>query len=88
WLLYDADAIARAFREHLRPRLPGNPELLADPKKSLREIIWKRYRKQYLNTVHNSQIAKHIQISRLRRAGSFLPHLTFTAKVRAAIQQT
>jgi hypothetical protein len=32
WLLYDGDAIARAFGEHRRPQLPHDPEVLSDPK--------------------------------------------------------
>lgn len=82
WLLYDGDAIAVAFNENRRPRLPGNPESLADPKRHLRDLIWKNYRKHYLNTVHNSLIAKHIDVSLLRRSGSFTPHLGFVGTVR------
>jgi hypothetical protein len=50
WLLYDSRAIAVAFHEHQRPRLPGNPESLMDPKKHLRDLIWGKYRKEYLNS--------------------------------------
>ena len=37
WLLYDGWAIAAAFRENQRPKLPGNPENISDPKKYLRD---------------------------------------------------
>jgi uncharacterized protein DUF4276 len=86
WLLYDSRAIARAFRETLRPPLPGNPELLWDPKEHLRSIIRIRYRKTYLTTVHNPLIAKHIDVSLLRQSRSFSPHFGFAAAVRARIR--
>jgi hypothetical protein len=44
WLLYDASAIASAFRERLLPPLPGNPESLQDPKKYLGDLIKKKIR--------------------------------------------
>ena len=82
WLLYDAAAIIRAFREHERPRLPGNPELLTNPKRHLRDLIWTRYRKNYLNTVHNGLIAKFIDASLLGRSSSFRPHFGFICAVK------
>jgi hypothetical protein len=87
WLLYDPRAIATAFREHTLPRLPGNPESLPDPKKHLGNLIWGTYKKKYLNTIHNAQIAKHIQAARLRGCPSFAPHFEFTAAVRATIRE-
>jgi hypothetical protein len=82
WLLYDGKAIAAAFNEHRSPPLPGNPEMLSDPKKHLRELIRRRYRKEYFNTIHNVQIAKHIDPSMLKGARSFSPHIGFTAALR------
>jgi hypothetical protein len=82
WLLYDALAIATAFREKKRPRLPGHPESLSDPKKHLRDLVRKLYRKEYLNTIHNPKIAKHIDVTFLKRSGSFAPHIAFTARVK------
>jgi hypothetical protein len=82
WLLYDGHAIAEAFREKHRPKLPGNPESLRDPKKHLRDSIWKTYRKEYLNTVHNCLIAKYIKLSLLERSASFAPHVNFVGTVR------
>jgi len=86
WLLYDARAIAAAFHERERPRLPGNPESLSDPKGHLRDLIWRKYRKDYLNTVHNSEIAKHIRASLLGVCSSFAPHIVFTGRVRQMIR--
>jgi hypothetical protein len=74
WLLFDSAAIAAAFQVTDSPPLPGNPESLPDPKRHLRDLVWKRYRKHYLNTVHNQLIAKHIDVSLLRRSASFTPH--------------
>jgi hypothetical protein len=85
WLLYDSRAIASAFREHKSPKVPGDPESLADPKKHLRDLIWKEYRKRYLNTLHNPLIATRIDVSILRRSGSFAPHFAFTEKVRGML---
>jgi Domain of unknown function (DUF4276) len=85
WLLYDRQAIAKAFKEHRLPKLPGNPESLADPKKHLRDLVRKSYRKEYLNTVHNAQIAKHISAQSLRTSPSFFPHFAFSANIRAAL---
>lgn len=85
WLLYDGTAIARAFKAAQPPHLPGNPETIADPKKHLRDLIWKKYRKEYLNTVHNAQIARYINTAMLHRSASFSPHIAFTKKVRGMI---
>src|SRR5271157_2682991 len=68
WLLYDGAAIATAFSERKPPKIPGNPESLPDPKKHLRDLIWRKYRKEYLNTLHNPQIAKHIDLALLRKS--------------------
>lgn len=39
WLLYDARAIAAAFRQRPLPPLPGNPEILRDPKRHLSDLV-------------------------------------------------
>jgi hypothetical protein len=85
WLLFDGAAIARAFRMSQPPKLPGNPESLPDPKRHLSDIIWRKYRKDYLNTLHNALIAKHIVVSRLQGSRSFVPHLQFTAAVKSVL---
>jgi hypothetical protein len=82
WLLYDAAAIAAAFNETRRLKLSGDPESLMDPKKYLYELIWKMYRKDYFNTIHNRLIAKHIDVSLLKKSGSFAPHMPFVNTVR------
>ena len=87
WLLYDAAAIAKAFRSHALAPLPGNPELLADPKKHLRNLVKTRYRKSYLHTIHNPIIARHIKTTLLQRSASFRPHIAFVASVRTALEK-
>lgn len=82
WLLYDGPAIAAAFSMKDAPQLPGNPENLADPKRHLYELIWRKYRKNYVNTIHNLRIARQIRTARLARATSFRPHVEFTAQVK------
>jgi Domain of unknown function (DUF4276) len=86
WLLYDAAAIAKAFHERQRPPLPGNPELLTDPKKHLRNMIRTRYRNDYLNTLHNGLIAKHIDATLLRASRSFAPHFVFIRAIRGMLR--
>ena len=83
WLLYDAEAIARAFNERQRPRLPHNPELLAEPKEFLGELVHREYDKEYLNTRHNELIAKNVDVARLRKSKSFAPHPPFVAQIVA-----
>jgi hypothetical protein len=82
WLLYDGAALASAFNESKAPPLPADPEKLTDPKTYLRELVWKKYRKRYLHTLHNEKIAEHIQISLLKPSASFAPHFVFAAKVQ------
>jgi hypothetical protein len=86
WLLYDSKAIAAAFRQTLLLALPGNPESLWDPKKYLRDLVWKKYRKVYINTLHNFKIAEHIKVSTLRRSRSFSPHFNFAVRVAAMLR--
>jgi len=86
WLLYDSRAIATAFRERQLARLPGDPETVANPKNHLRDLIWRKYQKEYINTLHNSLIAKHIDISLLAKSRSFSPHLVFAREVRALVR--
>jgi hypothetical protein len=85
WLLYDARAIATAFLEPNHLPLPGNPESLSDPKKHLRDLIWRRYRKDYLNTVHNPKIAKRINPTLLAQSRSFAPHIAFIRTVKGML---
>jgi hypothetical protein len=86
WLLYDGQAIATAFNAAQLPHLPGNPESIADPKKHLRDLVWKKYRKEYVNTIHNAQIAHRINTALLRESASFSPHIAFTKAVRGLIR--
>lgn len=81
WLLYDADAIARAFNERIKPELPTNPEILPDPKGYLSDLVEHKYKKEYLNTKHNELIAKHVNVARLGRSKSFAPHPKFIAQI-------
>ncbi len=83
WLLYDARAIAAAFHQRPIPPLPGNPENLPDPKKHLSNLIWKRYHKVYINSLHNALIAQKINIALLKRSKSFAPHIAFTGRLAA-----
>jgi hypothetical protein len=74
WLLSDPSAIQSAFSLRKTPHCPGNPETVRSPKEKLSEIVWHGSGKQkrYLNTIDNIKIAKHIQISALKRCTSFM----------------
>jgi hypothetical protein len=85
WLLYDANAIAAVFKNVQIPKLPVNPEALPDPKKHLGDLVWKTYRKTYLNTVHNVLIAREVRISKLSKSPSFSPHPKFAADLKRAL---
>ena len=85
WLLYDGSAIAAAFRQAKQPKLPSDPESLADPKKHLRDLVWRTYRKDYLITVHNPKIAEKIDLSLLQRSESFAPYPPFCAAIRDSL---
>jgi hypothetical protein len=80
WLLYDSQAIAAIFagKERRAIHLPGNPQDLTDPKKHLGNLVWKLYKKRYINTVHNERIAKEMDLSRLTRCYSFAPYREFS----------
>jgi hypothetical protein len=82
WLLFDKKAIATAFNNRRCLRLPGDPESLDDPKRFLRELIRRFYGKDYLSSIHNGLIAKHIDIQHLRRSHSFAPHPIFVSQIR------
>jgi hypothetical protein len=86
WLLYDAQAIADAFKQNEPVPLPANPEVVPDPKGHLGELIWRQYRKQYLHTAHNQQIANRIRVDALNRAGSFGPYPPFIERVKADLE--
>ena len=86
WLLFDPKAIASTFREEKKPRLPGDPESLQDPKKKLGEIVWKTYRKQYLNTIHNEIIAKNLDPHFLNKARSFELYPPFLGTLRRELR--
>jgi hypothetical protein len=86
WLLYDAQAIAEAFKKVDLLTLPANPEMIQDPKEHLGDLIWKQYGKRYLHTAHNEQIAKRVRLESLSRAGSFGPHPPFIERVKADLE--
>lgn len=74
WLLCDPNALQRAFNMPIAPKTPTSPEVIEDPKKALRDIVWRECNKHYLNTVHNKRIASHIKIETLAKCPSFLPY--------------
>ena len=82
WLLVDPSALQKAFGMSKLPKVPNTPELIVDPKKKLREIVWKNAEKRYANNVHNSKIAELIQIGKLnRKCRSFQPYPIFIRRI-------
>lgn len=75
WLLADEDAVGAAVKARRQVKHIANPESLADPKKTLRDVIYAATdrRTVYVNTVHNPRIAQHARLPKLRRCPSFEP---------------
>lgn len=82
WLLCDSDAIKKVFNLKNNPKLPWNPEAVRDPKKHLRDLVWTKCRKRYLNTIHNKKIAKEIQIHKMSKLKSFSGYPKFLGLLR------
>jgi hypothetical protein len=85
--MYDAQAIATAFRQKELVKLPANPESVSDPKDHLGKLIDKKYKRKYLHTVHNAEIAQHIRITTLAKAISFAPHPPFASTVKKTLSK-
>lgn len=82
WLLADALALQNVFSMPRPPQVPANPEIIVNAKERLREIIWIRSRKRYVNTIHNQKIAKKLKIRLLKmKCRSFLPYPYFIADI-------
>ncbi len=77
WFLFDPNAIKEVFGGREDAKITGNPENLSDPKKYLEELVWKKYRKRYLHTIHNEKLADKISLSKLENAHSFGAHKAF-----------
>ncbi|MHB8085754.1 MAG: DUF4276 family protein [Dehalococcoidia bacterium] len=77
WLLCDAMALRKTFDMKILPGVPGTPETIRDPKKRLRDIVWKCCKKHYINTVHNKKIAQATNIKRLSLCPSFAQYPKF-----------
>lgn len=86
WLLYDAAALAAAFNERRLLSLPANPESVINPKEYLGRLIWAKYRKRYLHTLHNAKIAQYISTSALGSSKSFIPHSEFVERIKSKVK--
>jgi hypothetical protein len=67
-------------------QLIPDAEALLDPKRCLRELIRRSYRKDYLSAIHNELIAKHIDVCQLERSDSFAPHPIFVNEIRQSLR--
>jgi hypothetical protein len=86
WLMYDSDALRIVFNGQRNPRLPGDPESIHDPKKSLRNLVWQAFKKDYVSTIHNGRIASRIDLNQLKKAKSFTRYPPFLNKIRKEVK--
>ena len=85
WLLSDEIAIQKALKLQDTPKPVHHPETIESPKEHLGTLV-KQYSKgglkQYVNTVHNAQIAQNMSIAKLSKCKSFT---AFSAFAKVAI---
>ncbi len=82
WLLSDPLALEKTFNMKRKWRVPSNPESLLDPKKELRNLVFKMSGRYYSNAIDNSLIAEKVQVSLLmRKCRSFRPYPSFIKKI-------
>ena len=69
WFLSDPDELQSIFKLKRKPKIKGNPELIASPKEKLEEYIYQCSNKEtiYLNTEHNRKIAETISIELMKQ---------------------
>lgn len=82
WLLSDPAAIAQVFKGRKSPKITASPESLNDPKRYLRELVWKNFRKDYYPTVHNRLLAVRIRLQFVSKLDSFAPFVPFLRQVK------
>lgn len=73
WLLTDELAIQQVFNLSKPFKRIANTETISSPKEHLRNLIWTKAKRKYLNTVHNQKIAAAISLVNIKRCKSFLP---------------
>lgn len=83
WLLCDASALRAIFGMKADPKVPAQPERIREPKKHLRNLVWKTCKKRYINTIHNRKIAEEMRVDSLDTCRSFIPYPEFLAKMMA-----
>lgn len=68
WFLGDPDGIKEVFNLTRKPKITGNTETIASPKEKLEEYIYlcSEKSKRYLNTKHNSQLAKNLCLDKMK----------------------
>jgi hypothetical protein len=81
WLLSDPIALMAAFHMQRAPKLPKHPENIESPKEYLAKVVRSNSKTQYLNTVHNRNIAKKISIASLDKCPSFSRYPEFLRTV-------
>ena len=77
WLLTDPLALKQSFNMKKTPKIKHHPETIRNPKEYLRNIVFKYSQKQYINTIHNRQIASNIRIDRVSSCSSFISYPGF-----------
>lgn len=71
WLLSDMKAILKTFNYDKFVKEIPNTERIHKPKDHLNKLVKNRFKKTYLNTVHNKKIASHMDLKKLLKYSSF-----------------
>lgn len=81
WLLSDMKAIMNVFnyKKGKIKEIP-NTEKIDKPKTYLTNLVNKRMKKRYLNTAHNSKIAKKMDLNKIMKCKSFHPLLDYISE--------
>lgn len=80
WLLSDTSAIKEVFSLSNEPKIKGELFDIDNPKEYLSNLVLKytNNRKRYINTIHNSLIARNVSIEKLiKKNPSFIPFYNF-----------
>ena len=74
WILADVNAVGKVITGWMPNENIHNPEAINDPKEYLEKMSRQSQRPRYAHAVHNSKIAKYLDLTQVRKkCPSFLP---------------
>ena len=88
WLLSDPKALKRVFRMSRIPKITTRPETIPNPKRFLSNLVSSHSRKQYINTIHNRQIANQLILESLNRCPSFSRYPRFLSQAKSSLVES